>query len=301
MTTPLAIDAPSLTWFDPSGTEYPLAWAGWNTRGYLAAVGAAGFGLAPIDITTDPMPRGGTQVRHVQPQARLITLPIFIEGTDHATFLAKWRELARSFAATRRLGPGLLLVARPDGSLRQIEAYYQEGWDESGTGASYADTVVLTLYCPDPYWRAAESTLITRSTSGAGSSFLDPFPDVSSSQTLGSTVATNPGEVEAWPTWSISGPGSQLVATNTTTGEAFTLDITAFRGSPLIAGETVTIVTEPPSVTGPSGDNWTGALDWPGAVLWALQPGDNDVSFVMSGSGAGTTVEASFYARYETA
>lgn len=301
MTTPLAVDAPSLTWFDPSGTEWPLAWAGWDTRGWIAASGAAGFGAAPIEITTDPAPRGGAFVRHVQPQPRLITLPIYVEGVDHGDFIMKWRGLARSFASTRRLGPGTLQVARPDGHLRQISCYYQDGWDETGGGASYADAVVLTLFCQDPFWRDATPTLITRTESTAGSSFLSPFPTVSSSQTLGSTIATNPGEIEAWPTWRITGPGSALVATNNTTGEAFTLDISTFRGSALLAGETVTIVTEPPSVTGPDDTNWTGALDWPGAVLWALQPGDNDVSFVMSGSGSGSTVEAEFYARYETA
>jgi hypothetical protein len=294
-------DIPQLTWYDPAGTEFPLSLPGWATNRWLASAGVSGLGIAPVSIATDPMPRGGTQVRHVQPQPRIITLPIFIEGDEHADFLTRWRTLAHAFATTRLHGPGRLQLARPDGTIREIPAYYQDGWDVNTGAPANTDLVVLTLYCPDPFWRSTTPTLITRTYSSGGTSFLSPFPTVSSSQTLGATIATNPGSVEAWPTWRITGPGGSLTATNNTTGETFVVDISAFRGSALLAGETVTIVTEPPSVTGPDDTNWTGALEWPGSVLWGLQPGDNDVTFVMSGSGSGTVVEAEFYPRYETA
>lgn len=294
-------DVPQITWYSPAGSEFALSLPGWTTNRWLAAAGVTGLGIAPVEITTDPMPRGGTQVRHVQPQPRLITLPIFIEGEDHADFITRWRNLAQAFATTRTAGPGRLQIARPSGEIREIPAYYQDGWDVNPAAPATSDLVALTLYCPDPFWRATDATLITRTYSAAGTTFLSPFPNVSSSQTLGATIATNPGTVEAWPTWRISGPGTELTATNSTTGEAFVLDVSTFRGSPLLAGETVTIVTEPPSVTGPTGTNWTGALEWPGSVLWGLQPGDNNVDFVMAGSGTGTVVEAEFYPRYETA
>lgn len=303
MTAPI-LDCAQLTWFSPTGVEHPLTGLDVDTIGYAATAGVAGLGAAPVEFSTDPMPRGGTTVRHVQPQPRLITLPIFVEGPDHTEFVDRWRTLAASFTTTRRLGPGTLQVAQPDGTRRLIDAWYQVGWDHDPDMTATADLVALTLYCPQPYWRDPDPTLITRTYSAGVVNFLSPFPNVSSSQTLGATVATNPGTIEAWPTWRLTGPASALTATNNTTGEAFQLNITGFRGSALLTGETVTIVTEPPSVTGPTvagSTNWTGALNWPSAILWGLDPGDNNVDFVVSGSGVGTVIEAEFYARYETA
>lgn len=302
MTSPV-LDCAVLKWFSPSGEEFYLS--AWDVDlGYYAASGVAGLGAAPVEFSTDPMPRGGSTVRHIQPQPRLITLPLFIEGPDYMTFLGTWRHLAHAFTSTRRLGPGTLEVAIPDGANRRIPAYYQAGWDHGPEFPATSDAVALTLYCPDPFWRDADPTLITRTYSSGGVDFLAPFPSVSSSQTLGATVATNPGTIEAWPTWRLTGPASALTATNNTTGESFSLDISTFRGSALLAGETVTITTEPPSLTGPTvsgSTNWTGALNWPSAILWGLDPGDNSVDFTVSGSGVGTVIEAEFFARYETA
>lgn len=303
MTAPV-LDCAQLTWFSPAGVEHPLSVLDFDVTGYFAAVGVAGLGAAPVEFSTDQMPRGGTTVRHVQPQARLITLPIFVEGADHTEFIARWRALVAAFTTTRRLGAGTLQVARPDGTVRLIDAWYQTGWDHDPEFPATADHAVLTLYCPDPFWRAAEATVITRTDAPGGVDYLSPYMTVSSSQTLGATVAANPGSIEAWPTWRLTGPASALTATNNTTGESFEIDIATFRGSDLLAGETVTITTEPPSLTGPDvggSTNWTGALNWPDAILWGLDPGDNDVDFVVSGSGVGTVIEAEFFARYETA
>jgi hypothetical protein len=195
---------------------------------------------------------------------------------------------------TRRLGPGRLQIARPDGSVREILACYEAGFDgEPRQGWTY-DTAVLALYCEDPYWRDVAPTTVLREFA-LGADFLRPFMTVSSSRTLGETQIDNRGDVEAWPAWTITGPASSVGATNSTTGEAFTLTHT------LLAGQIVGITTDPPTVRGPAGEVLTGSLDWPGARLWALQPGVNDVDFQVGGSGPGTRIELSYYQRYETA
>jgi hypothetical protein len=297
----MVADMPALTWTSPAGVDYPLDPVnGLASCGWMATEGVKGLGAAPITLTADPSPIGGTAVRHVQPGPRMITLPLYVEGADNAEFLGRWRNLAGAFTSTTRQGAGVLTVAYLDETARMIDAYYQDGWDAAEFGST-ADTAVLTLYCPDPYFRDDALTWITRSSLPLGASFLSPFPTVSSATTLGTSTVNNPGGVVAWPTWQLTGPASDLTATNVTTGESFTLDIVTYNGSALDSGDVVTVSTSPPAVTGPDGSNWTGALDWPSAVLWGLDPGDSVVTFTAGGGGADTSVEAYFYARYETA
>lgn len=282
---------PEAVWIAPDGTEIQLTS---DRELHFTLDSVTGWGAAPISLVADPHPRGGTRVRHIQPQPRTITWPLRIRATTHMELVAGWRDLATRFTQTRRLGPGLLRIMRPDGTAREILAYYQAGFaGEPGQGHTW-DTAVLSLYCEDPYWRAV-APVSTLYSNGATVSYLDPYLTVSPSSVLGATTAVNAGDVEAWPAWTIVGPASQVQATNSTTGEAFTLSAT------LLAGETATISTDPPTVRGPAGQNWTGNLDWPSAVLWALQPGLNNVDFTVSGAAAGTQITLSYTPRYETA
>lgn len=296
-------DAYTATWYAPDGTVWPLSdpSVGWHS---LDSVSGA-LGAAPILMTADPYARGGSTVRHIQAQPRLITWPIRIDGPGHLDFLPRFRALARAFTQTRRLGPGVLEIQRPDGSRRQINAYYEDGFDPvpgNGSGWFYGD-IVMTLYCPDPYWTDPTLTEIPRSFSGGSTSYLTSYPTVSSSQTLDDSVATNPGDVEAYPTWVITGPASGIEATNELTGESFTIDPNAagIGHGDLLLGETVTITTFPPAVRGPDGSIWTAALNFPDAVLWALQPGDNPINVAITGSDDGSGFVMTFPARYETA
>lgn len=282
-----------LVWIAPDGTEVHLTSDSelhFTLDGWSNVVGAA-----PVSIVADPHPRGGTRVRHIQPEPRTMILPVRVRADTHMELVGGWRALARPIVATRRLGPGRLRILRPDGSAREIEAYYQAGFEgEPGQGWLY-DTAVLSLYCPDPFWRDVKTLSTPYSYAGTPASYLNPYLTVSPSSVLGVTTATNPGDVEAWPTWTIVGPATAVVATNRTTGESFTLTGT------LAAGQSATITTDPPAVRGPGDVNWTGNLSWPGAVLWGLQPGVNDVEFAVAGAAAGTSITLSYVPRYETA
>ncbi|MFG2165512.1 phage tail family protein [Micromonospora chersina] len=283
---------PEAVWIAPDGTQWQLTS---DAELHFTLDAVTGWGAAPINIVADPHPRGGTRVRHIQPQARTITWPLRVRADTHTELVHGWRDLARAFTQTRRLGPGRLRVMRPDGDAREIPAYYQAGFDgEPGQGHTY-DTAVLSLYCEDPYWRAVAPMSTPYGYGGTPVSYLSPYLTVSPSSVLGVTTANNPGDVEAWPQWVIVGPATGVVATNHTTGEAFTLTAT------LTAGQTATITTDPPTVRGPAGQNWTGNLNWPGARLWGLQPGLNDVEFSVAGAAAGTSITLSYVPRYETA
>jgi hypothetical protein len=291
----------SISYIDPHGVVWPMTDP--NLPVYALADGVSGLGAAPVTLTTDPLPRGGVALRHVQPQARTIVWPVHVEGVTHQEFIDSWRAMGRAFTDTLRAGPGILDIARPDGTRRQIRVIYQEGWEglgRPGTGISW-DNAVVTLLAQDPYYFDPVPVEISRSFGGGGASFLNPYPSVSSSQILGTTTLTNPGDVVVWPTWTITGPATSVTITNTVTGEAFTIDPTAVGHGPLLAGEVVTVTTDPPSVRGPDGSNWVGSLDWPSAALWGLQPGATDANLQLAAAGAGSAVQVDFHPRYEMA
>lgn len=303
--TPPPIEVPeigyaSITYIDPSGTRWPMTdlSADW----YTLAEGVSGLGAAPYTLTSDPHPRGGAKLRHVQAQPRTIVWPVLVKGADHTAFTANWRALATAFTRTLREGPGSLEVARPDGSVRTIAVYYQQGWDGRGqtaTGITW-DSAVLTLWCEDPYWVDAAAVSVHRET-GTQVDYLVPYPTVSSSQVLGATTVTNPGDVDVWPEWTITGPATSIVFTREDTGDSFTLDMTATVHGALLTGETVTISTDPPRARSGTDENLIGGLNWPAAVLWSLPPGQTAVTFQLGGAATGSAVDLTFHPRYETA
>ncbi|MFE9624299.1 phage tail protein [Streptomyces sp. NPDC006527] len=295
------------TYTDPAGTVWPLTdtEAGWFTL----ADGTSGLGATPYTLTTDDHPRGGARLRHVQPQPRAIVWPLYVYGETHLEFVERWRALASAFTRTLRRNadgtrtPGVLEIARPDGTSRRIEVYYREGFEGRGTKGSgrIVDSAVLTLWCADPYWWDTEAVTVHREYGTAAADFLAPFPTVSSSQVLGATTVVNAGDVEVWPVWTITGPASSITFTRQDNGEAFTVNPSAVGHGALLAGQKVTVRTDPPQVRYQDGSNWIGALDWPGASLWSLPPGSTDVTFQLDGAGPGSAVDLTYHPRFETA
>ncbi|MEU4568660.1 hypothetical protein [Micromonospora sp. NPDC023956] len=282
---------PQAVYIAPDGTEWPLSAPelGWATIDDVS-----GLGAAPVDLITDPHPRYGERVRHVQAQSRVITWPLGVWGESHLEFLGRWRSLGRAFAMTRRRGPGRLRIIRPDGTAREILVYFQGGFEGVPGMGFTEDVAVVSLFCEDPYFRAVEP-LSLRYGTPTSRLFLNPFPSISSGRVLGDVMATNPGETEAWPEWVLTGPMDSFTALSRTLNQSFTLTY------PLAAGQTIRITTDPPTVRGPSGQPLTYALSWPGSVLWPLEPGLNDVRFTAAGSEAGTSVELNYWPRFESA
>lgn len=279
------------TWLAPDGTVWSLCDRSlpWITLATWSSV----TGAAPIQLTTDDHPRGGARIRHIQPMPRVMIWPVRVSAPTHLEFVAAVRQIAGAFTQTRRLGPGTIRISRPDGTSREIEAHYEAGISGEPGQSVVRDLFAMSLFCEDPYWRDVTPTVVARAFS-APLNYYDPYASISSGQVLGETTIANDGDVEAWPSWTITGPMTQLAATNHTTGEAFVLDAT------LLASQVATITTDPPSVRGPGGVNWSGMLDWPDAVLWGLVPGANDVDFAVAGAAAGTRIELSYKRRYET-
>lgn len=289
-------DSMTATWIDPTGVSWPLTDDS-PTIGWFTLKGPAGWGATPYEFVTDPHPRGGETVRFIRSKANRLTWPLHVYSDNtHVEFLTRYRSIRKAFVSTVLLGkPGILRITRPDGTAREIEAYYEEGFKGEGGGEDWLSAnPVLTLFCPDGYWRSTAATVETRAFT-PGSNFLSPYPTVSSAQVLGDTSVNNTGDVTAWPAWTISGPASVVTATNNTTGQSFILTKT------IVAGETITVTTLQPAVRGPVGENLVNALNWPDAYLWGLLPGNNEVSFSVAGASTGTSIVMSFYPRFEGA
>ncbi len=231
------------TWTAPDGTVYQLSdpMVGWFTRTEIT-----GWAATTYEITADPNARGGETVRHIRAQPGRLNWPLHIYGDSHMEFVTRERTIKRAFTMTVHRGlPGVLRVARPDGSAREIDAYYEEGFggnvDEMWRNAN----PVITLYCPDGYWRDVQP-IVEKRAYALATNFFSPFLTITGSNVLGDTVINNPGDVTAWPKWTIVGPATQLAATNVTTGQSFTLTYT------LLANEKITITTDRPTVPGPA-------------------------------------------------
>lgn len=283
------------TWIAADGTVWDLNPD--NDAGIFSLKAVGGIGAVPREVVSDPDPAGGVTVRQVPPQPRVITWPLRFRSRTHMGLLNLWRGYANAFAATDQDNMGVLRLSRPDGSAREIPAILQAGFEiePSGDGLWLEDTEVLSLFCPDPYWRDAELA-VARRTPAEPVDFLDPFPSVSSGQVLGVTTINNAGDVDAWPQWTLTGPMTSLVATNSTVGQSFTLTFA------LAAGQQITITTRPPTVLGPAGTSILSALNLPVGKLWRLAKGSNAVTFTAHGADSDTTaVELTFYPRYRTA
>lgn len=157
---------------------------------------------------------------------------------------------------------------------------------------------------------------------GTTANFFSPYISLSSSGVVGSTPPTtppdpdggdgddgntddntaslttivNPGDVEAWPVWVITGPMTQLRAWNETLNTRFALTYT------LTEQQTITITTFRPTVRGPGDANLSKHIDWfntAGTELWPLADGPNIVGLEVDGAGATTQVRMSFTSRFD--
>lgn len=283
------------TWTDPTGEVWPLSDDGDDGPGWFTANGPAGWHATNYEIVTDPLPRGGEQVRFIRSKPGTITWPVYVWGDSHQQYIERHRQIRRAFTMTVHRGlTGTLRVERPDGSAREIDCLYQEGLQGEASEGWLWSKDAVTLFCPDGYWRDVTPITVTHSYQ-PGVDYFSPWPQVSPSLTLGDAQVDNPGDVDAWPVWTITGPMTSMTATNLTTGYEFSL----LYG--LAAGEQVTITTNRPTVRGPAGQNLSGNLNWPNAYLWSLTPGTNQVVFNVAGGAVGTSVELAFNARYEGA
>lgn len=234
------------------------------------------------------------------------------EVTFYGGSAAALRDAIREWAGITdpNRGPGVMRVDTPMGDTRLLTVEYDGGLelDEvASIGRRGAQQTVLTWWCDDPYWYADEPEVFTFTPAAGGTSFF-PIPNpvtgsfitLSSSEVYASEVVTNPGQVIAYPIWTITGPGSDPRLVNELTGEV--IDLSANGGVDLLAGQSITIDTRPlhEAVTFNPSTNIIGRMT-DDSALWGLGTGDTTVTVVMAGAVVGVSaVELSFTPRFRT-
>lgn len=290
-------------WHAPDGTVLPLNPPGTD---FFTLKSVGGLGAVPVDVVTTEAADGGVVVEFTRPKSRLISWPIRMRSDTHLGFVGLWHRVTDLFTQTRDLGPGRLWIGRPDGSAREILCHYQLGLeqDPNGDGAWTEMSASVGLLCPSPFWRDVNPT-VREWKSEPQPDYLNPYPTISSGQVIGAATLRNDGVQDAWPTWTVRGPMTSLVATNVTRGESFTLTYS------LTVGQTLTMSTKPIQVRGPAGQQAVNALNLlAGGIPWRVDARKiTNITFTANGSapetslGAnnGTMIRAEFTPKYETA
>jgi hypothetical protein len=276
--------------------------------GYASLTGRAGFGPVDAELVSDRMWDGSALVRTHRVQPRVMTVPLFVEGPDQETYLARLSALQATMRhpvdmSTLLPVPGSITVSLPDGSQRSIGAYYQAG--ASPTEDQVDDLVVswcmlpnLQWYAPVPTWEGDQITQMwALPPASAG---VPPLPPVllSAGSVLGQTQITNPGDADAYPVWTITGPGTPTI-TNTDTGESYQFT------QAIPSGTVVTVDCRPVELapaTGLTATDGSGTDWWPFLAnypdFWSLPPGPANIDLAMTGATAASSIALSAASRW---
>jgi hypothetical protein len=233
---------------------------------------------------------------------RDVDLPLHIRATTDTGLRTLTRTVRRAFDPRR--GDGRLRVTTVDGLTRDLTCRYVGGWLGDESQATYGmtwQTCLLTLRALDPYWYASSPTVALFAIEGT-STFFPLLPlELNVSSLTGENVVSNPGDVDAWPVWTLTGPASTITLENLTADPetSLELDTSAVTGDTLDTAEQLTIDTRPgyKSVVGPGALNYYGTLA-PGAQLWPLLAGTQTIRITITGATTATTLQLSFTPRY---
>lgn len=283
------------TWIEPNGTAHVLDPSG--DADLRVFQGAKGYGTPPTQWLEDRVPQhDGPIVRDVLYDAREIEVPLMVVKPDYPSLLAKVRTM-RQWMNVKN-GDGSLQIADPDGTVRQFVCRLkqglegQEGPDQSGP-TFRRFLLVFRTTGPDPYARWPAPIVLTFTQAAATATWFPWVPI-----TLGGVgifaqpTVVNPGDVEAEPVWTLAGPMTNPVLTNTTTGAKLSLT------TALLTGQTLTIDTRfrVKSVIRNDGTKLFSALSNDSA-LWTLAPGTNTISVVTTGTTAASQITLQFVPR----
>jgi phage-related protein len=277
----------TVEWIDPDGVSTTLE-VEWDV---------SGRGAPPVRMDEEDVPgQPGSRLRAVRHGARDFALPLWITSDTETNLRTEVRSLIASMDPTR--GDGRIRVTGPGGDQREIVCRYQGGLELSETLGDTSGPLLqrapAMFRAHDPYWADVSPTVTEWELGQAPGSFFPIFPiRLSSSEVFALDTVTNAGDVDAWPVWTITGPGSGIRMANLTTGKAwgFTVD--------LGTGESLTIDTRPgvKTVIHSSGANWWQYLSST-SRLWSLRRGVNSLRIEMGSATAESHVALSRTHKY---
>ncbi len=292
-----ALSGSLVSWVAPDGTVYNL-----DDRVNRFVTSIRGHELAPIEIARSAVPYvPGTRVRLVRSREREIHIVVHLNTESFVLLRDEKEVLYRAFwsgdAEGDRVRFGWLRFTLVAGTTRQTRALYLLGAEGDTTqGIGGWEDVVLTFLCPDAHYEALEDTVVdlvagTSSVSWFGRPWF-PF-ELSASSVLAGATIDNTGDIDAWPIWTLTGPMSNPILRNVTTGAVLSIPTTVQVDS------TLTVATRPGyhSVVFNGGVSAFGVVTG-NSVLWGLRPGLNVIRVEASGTASMTDAVLNYRLRY---
>ncbi|QJS09100.1 phage tail family protein [Streptomyces argyrophyllae] len=307
----------SITGSNGEGEEIPLT--GFTNGAWPAIVlqpGVSGLDMPPFDLHTDDSPNlDGSSFRGVRAAARQILLPVYVYGIDRKTLRSFKRRLAN--ALNPKNGFCLLTFIEQDGVARRIKCYYANGMEGNEAVGAAGFTYVsygIQLNAVDP-WFYGDTEVVANWSFGQPHPFLgNPFLPLqlnSGTPASGTLIVENPGDIEAWPVWTITGPLKSFSFTGPAVPQPAgatpkpppSWGIPAQPGGAdcLATGRTLTVDCRPgyKTITDDQGTNYFPLMS-ANPELWSVPPGISTVQAnLVSGSGT-PTVKMELLPRYAT-
>ncbi|WP_328377046.1 phage tail family protein [Streptomyces sp. NBC_00440] len=288
------------------GEEIPLT--GIQSRAWPAMVlqpGATGLDLPPYTVYMDDSPNlDGSIVRGSRAVARQVLLPLFVYGIDRKTLRQFKAKLAQ--ALNPKLGYAVLTFIEQDGEPRRLKCYYiggMEGNEAVGTAGFTWTSYGIQLTAADPYFYG-DTAVAANWSFGTDQPFLgDPFLPLTLSMgttSQGALTINNPGDIEAWPVWEITGPLKRFRFTGPD-GTSFGIPDQPAGMDALAAGRILTVDCRPGYKT-LSDDK--GKIYFPllsaNPSLWSVPPGTSTAQADLLAGSAPAAVKMTLYPRYST-
>ncbi|MFF3416816.1 phage tail family protein [Streptomyces sp. NPDC002698] len=293
------------------GEEIPLT--GFQNQSWPAIVlqpGVSGLDMPPMELHANDSPNlDGSMYRGVRTAARPVLLPLFVYGIDRKTSRAFKRKLAD--ALNPKNGFCVLTLVEQDGVVRRLQCYYvsgMEGNEATGATGFTWTSYGIQLVAYDPWFYGDTETEAHWSFGQAlpflGNPFL-PLKLSSGTPASGELIVTNPGDIEAWPVWTITGPLKSFTFTGPAapgkTPPSWGIPAQPGGADALQAGRTLTVDCRPgyKTITDDQGTNYFPLLS-ANPNLWSVPKGTSTVQAnLVSGSGT-PTVKLELLPRYAT-
>jgi hypothetical protein len=283
-----------ITWTGYDGSIWDLT--DYGNSGVLLGQGVRGLAMPPVNRYATQSPAlPGSLWRGFRTLERDVFWPltVFSDVSSQA-----WLDYDRAFWATMRPDQiGTWTVTQPSGQSRSLLLRYSD----DGKHVFDVDPALLgwtaygvTLIAEQPYWMGAPITrtwMNDTPTPFFGPTGVAPSFYISSSSVISSATMPNPGDVDAYPVWTITGPSTYVKVGVGTKVIEYTATIPA--------GQTITIDTRPDqlSITDQAGGNQVAGL---GSVQFASIPTGTSVTLSLQLTGAGS-VSASLTPLYHRA
>lgn len=266
--------------------------------GVEALSGVTGLGLPPVAVNWIEGAGDGATYRGERIQPRDVDIPLYIRARDRADL-----ELTLSRLNIMLTQQVTIWWVEDDGTEWGLVTHRMGG----GVYAYGDDTIgetewrsVVTLRAGDPLWTARypATRVVTSSSSGRGllkgTTSLNMLR-ISGNSASGPVLFENPGDVKAWPVWTVEGPIAPDATHNALQVVSPTGDQFIWNGT-LSAGQTLTIDTRRAKVYDQTGANrYAGLATAP--RFWPIPPRSSQATVTAFGTTGSTRITATWYPR----